>query len=84
MLALAEAIGEIAGAKDSGSRPGRISRIFSGFLIKFFNYRILIFKSTFFPYWAEYLRFSVPLAFPLRRFSRARRKLRLRNSGSSK
>ena len=33
MLALAEAIGEIAGAKDSGSRPGRISRIFSGFFL---------------------------------------------------
>ncbi len=37
MLALAEAIGEIAGAKDSGSRPGRISRILVDFLIKIFN-----------------------------------------------
>ena len=37
MLALAEAIGEIAGAKDSGSRPGRISRISVDFLIKIFN-----------------------------------------------
>ena len=37
MLALAEAIGEIAGAKDSGSRPGRISRILVDFLIQIFN-----------------------------------------------